>query len=527
MNHIHYEAYMKRATIIASVLVVWSLFLAGSVTAADILSAGVKGKWSEPATWVGGVVPIANDNVTIVDGDTVTYDARSGAASNLTVGQGTSGVFLFSKVDTTMLTIYGDLEVKPGAIFKVQTRTVPGSLVHRLYVAKNLTNAGNGFDLRVGTSGSTLAVCNIICNGSTNTTVTVGPYTTGNNEFNGFMINKSGNGRVILGSDLVMAGGSSSEELGNPYLNLRRGLIETGQFAVIQLYTNAAIVMGGSDTSYVLGAMGRGMSNSGGADRTFQIGDAKGYRPVRVRCTTSGAATGHYLRVGAVIGDANTGSSTFAGDIDKVSEVRYIKISYGIAAGGGATSMTFDRFAVSYGLNEGVAAGNTNLRVAIADSIRAVWTGVGPATDPYTTALDSLPRTITSEATVTRTLQSGGAAMYMALARKTGTTENSLKELAATVERVTTLPAAFELKQNYPNPFNPSTTVRFSLPVVSPVRLSVYDLLGREVATLVNESLQPGSYVATWKSDGHASGSYVARLQAGSFVQVMKMMLLK
>jgi hypothetical protein len=518
---------VKRAMVILSALGVCVFSLTETVAAAEISSAGVKGKWSQGSTWVGGAVPGTSDNVTIVDGDTVTYDTKSGGAHNLTVGQGISGVFQFSKVDTTMLTLSGNLEVKTGAIFKVQTRSVTGSLVHRLYLVGNLTNAGAGFDMRAGTSGSTLAVCNIMCSGGNTITITMGPYTPSNNEFNGFMVNMGGTGRVILKSDLVMADGSSTEDEANPYLTLRRGVIETGQYALIHQYTSGTIVNGGSDTSYVLGAMGRGMSNSGPVDRTFQIGDAKGYRSVKVHCSTSGSATGHYIRVGALLGNANTGSSTFAGGIDKVSEVRYSKVSYGIATGGGATSMTVDQLGVSYGLNEGVAAGNTNLRVAVADSNRAVWTGVGPTTVLHTTGLDTLPRMITSDATVARTLQAGGAAFYMALGRSTGTSENSLKEGTSAVEPIDEIPAAYEVMQNYPNPFNPSTRIRYGLPQKSQVTLSVFNTLGQEVANLVHGDYEAGYHETTFDASGLSSGVYFYRLKAGDFVQTKKLLILR
>lgn len=517
---------MKKVLSIACVLAACSVLLAAFATAADISSAGVKGKWSAGATWVGGVVPGATDNATVVDGDTVTFDAKNGLVNNLTVGQGVSGVFLFSKVDTTTLTVNGNLEVKTGAVFKTQTRTVPGSLIHTINLYGNLTNAGANFDMRNGTSGSTLGVCNIVAMGSGNSTITMTAYTSANNELNGFTINKSGTGRVILGSDIVMAGGSSSEVPGNPNFILQRGLIETGPYAVVALYTSAAIVIGGSDTSYVLGTMGRGMGNSGGADRLFQIGDAKGYRPVKVRCTTSGVATSHNLRVGAVLGNANTGSSAFAGSVDKVSEVRYFKISYSGGASG-AISMTLDKFSPSYGANEGVAAGNSNLRVAIADSNRATWTGVGPVLVPYATALDSLPRIIPSDSTSTRVLQSGGAAIYMALARQTGTTENSLAESASGVERVNDLPAAFLLKQNFPNPFNPSTTIEYSLPSEQFVSVRVFNALGQEVGSLVNDRQAAGSYRVSFDARALASGIYICQVRAGSFIQSRQMLLLK
>jgi photosystem II stability/assembly factor-like uncharacterized protein len=93
------------------------------------------------------------------------------------------------------------------------------------------------------------------------------------------------------------------------------------------------------------------------------------------------------------------------------------------------------------------------------------------------------------------------------------------------------LPQQFVLKQNYPNPFNPSTTIEFSIPKQSFVTLKVYDLLGREVATLVNKELQAGSYKTQFDASsakgGLASGVYLYRLNAGGFVQTKKLMLMK
>ncbi len=98
-------------------------------------------------------------------------------------------------------------------------------------------------------------------------------------------------------------------------------------------------------------------------------------------------------------------------------------------------------------------------------------------------------------------------------------------------------PAAFELFQNHPNPFNPTTTIKYALtPVPSPsgrgekgvrVILKVYDLLGREVATLVNEVKQPGEYTQTFDATDLPSGVYFYRLTAGSFTETKRMLLLR
>jgi len=83
------------------------------------------------------------------------------------------------------------------------------------------------------------------------------------------------------------------------------------------------------------------------------------------------------------------------------------------------------------------------------------------------------------------------------------------------------------LYQNYPNPFNPSTTIKYELPKSSMVRLSVYDILGREVSVLVNERKSAGSYEVKFDAAGLSSGVYIYRLQAGDFVQAKKFVVLK
>jgi len=88
-------------------------------------------------------------------------------------------------------------------------------------------------------------------------------------------------------------------------------------------------------------------------------------------------------------------------------------------------------------------------------------------------------------------------------------------------------PESFSLDQNYPNPFNSSTTIRFATGRMGFVRLTVYDILGREVATLVNEMLSPGTHTRTWEAVREPSGVYFYRLSSGGLVQTRKLLLLR
>ena len=90
-----------------------------------------------------------------------------------------------------------------------------------------------------------------------------------------------------------------------------------------------------------------------------------------------------------------------------------------------------------------------------------------------------------------------------------------------------TLPTEFKLEQNYPNPFNPSTVISYQLPEAGNVRLKIYNMLGEEVATLVNQQQPAGTYKVDWNASGLTSGVYIYRLEAKNFVQTKKMILAK
>lgn len=89
------------------------------------------------------------------------------------------------------------------------------------------------------------------------------------------------------------------------------------------------------------------------------------------------------------------------------------------------------------------------------------------------------------------------------------------------------LPKEYSLKQNYPNPFNPATKVKFAVPEKSNVLIKVYDILGSEVVTLVNEEMDAGWYDVNFNAAGYSSGVYLLRMEAGSYVNTKKMILMK
>tara|TARA_R100000963_G_C4641541_1_gene105173 strand:- start:1899 stop:2243 length:345 start_codon:yes stop_codon:yes gene_type:complete len=89
------------------------------------------------------------------------------------------------------------------------------------------------------------------------------------------------------------------------------------------------------------------------------------------------------------------------------------------------------------------------------------------------------------------------------------------------------LPKSFSLGQNYPNPFNPTTNINFDLPQAADVQLTVFNMLGQRVMTLVDNRMEAGAHKVTFDARNLASGMYMYRIEAGSFINTKKMMLIK
>ncbi len=104
---------------------------------------------------------------------------------------------------------------------------------------------------------------------------------------------------------------------------------------------------------------------------------------------------------------------------------------------------------------------------------------------------------------------------------------DELSSIITSIGSESLLPDVFALSQNYPNPFNPSTTIKYQLPLASNVSIKLYDVLGKEIAILVNEFKSAGFYEINFNAVSLTSGVYFYRIEAGDFVQINKMILLK
>ncbi len=100
-------------------------------------------------------------------------------------------------------------------------------------------------------------------------------------------------------------------------------------------------------------------------------------------------------------------------------------------------------------------------------------------------------------------------------------------EVVTAVEKTASIPTAFRLEQNYPNPFNPTTTIKFHIPSAGHVSLKVYDINGKEIATLTDQYVPAGNSLVEIDASNLASGIYFYRLQAGNFTATKKMILMK
>ncbi|MBP9191689.1 MAG: T9SS type A sorting domain-containing protein, partial [Ignavibacteria bacterium] len=89
------------------------------------------------------------------------------------------------------------------------------------------------------------------------------------------------------------------------------------------------------------------------------------------------------------------------------------------------------------------------------------------------------------------------------------------------------IPKEYSLKQNYPNPFNPNTNIQYDLPTDNFVTIKIYNVLGKEIATLINENKTAGRYIVSFNASKYPSGIYYYKIKAGSYEAIRKMMLIK
>ena len=116
--------------------------------------------------------------------------------------------------------------------------------------------------------------------------------------------------------------------------------------------------------------------------------------------------------------------------------------------------------------------------------------------------------------------------VYIALARLTGTTTNSLTG-TTDVKLETAKAHTFLMEQNYPNPFNPSTTINYEMPSSGKVSIKIFNVMGKEVGTLADEYQSAGVHEVKFQNASLPSGAYFYRLQAGDYVRIKKMVLMK
>ena len=125
------------------------------------------------------------------------------------------------------------------------------------------------------------------------------------------------------------------------------------------------------------------------------------------------------------------------------------------------------------------------------------------------------------------TLPAYGSAIYTIATSEEAVVLPPIPPIVSVGNETASVPNSYVLFQNYPNPFNPSTTIRYSIINPDVVKIKIYDVLGREVRTLVNEFKQAGTYELQFSANGLASGIYLYRIESGKFIETKKMILLK
>jgi len=171
-----------------------------------------------------------------------------------------------------------------------------------------------------------------------------------------------------------------------------------------------------------------------------------------------------------------------------------------------------------------------DLNITVGDTVEWKWVqGMHTTTSDSTTGVDVWNAPIDVSHTIFRyVIKTPGTHSYYCIYHVSlGMVGSIIASLPTGVKNKNILAASFSLGQNYPDPFNPGTKIKYSVPYITHVLLKVYDLLGNEVGTLVNEEKPAGNYEITWNAADLSGGVYFYQMKAGNFIQTKKMILLK
>ena len=513
--------------------------LVAAPAASAQITVAQSGNWSDPATWSGGVVPTANDDV-LLD-STVTVDIANAEVRNVTIrGEGDAGGELRTapgglEGTTVGITIFGDLtltdddaEVKPlsnkgpnpGNSDPNCSDTDDfgfGAVFHRLTIHGSIDNSNGGtFDMRRGsTSGSdtcngepSASFIDLIFAGGEDAMLTLGDYDNSDNQLFRTEIAKSDGASVTLGNDATIDNNSLA------VLTLTSGYLVTGEFRFSQITSSSSALVGGSPASYIIGEFSRGLPKSGDGQnvRPYPIGDEDAYRPVNIYITDK-PSDDQFLAVRAVSGDADPGSAVLNDGLMDLSPVRYYAVTTYLRDT--AEPLSIDRIELSYGNDDEVPEGSEDFVVAVADDDRTEWTSAGgfdaDGTTPHVTTLASPPTSIQSGDLTgfdfefdVNTLDAN--VNYAAI----GTTA-----MFGTASEGRPVAGALGLTAA-PNPSTGDTALSFTLEEAADVTLEVFDVLGRRVTALASGPLPAGDQSVRWDAGALAPGLYVVRLQAGA-----------
>ncbi|MFZ4619897.1 MAG: T9SS type A sorting domain-containing protein [Bacteroidota bacterium] len=551
-----------------------------TAVAAGTIQSNTGGKWDSTGTWKGGIIPSDTDIVVILAGHTVTVNVDNPIVEWLTVK--TNGVLQFDGVKNRIISSKGDIIVEAGGKITPSGTFNTGDALNNIQLKGNLivdgaieykklgilsgsrtinyinfqpsavpgrtTIEGNGTVgaayLLIGKSAATDTVTvkpgvsvsvqnidlvkGILDNSLNNITVTIvsrydnASTLTAKPKYNGAGY------ASYLGYTNITAGVELPDTVGNiflqngtkqvflsknvvvlNYLFLNDGKLNTGAYTV---KVNGSVSNPGK--GYVIGALEKPVSPLD-TIRTFEIGTENGYSEISMHF--------HKL-IGSIMPHsivARTFRQMHPALKDSLSALRRY---WTLTAKGGFDFLNYDvtvRYAPSDFVNSHTEKNDENsLLIAKYNPTISVSTPQSweiPKLDPLSRDTSGAGGTVT--------------AMGLTGFAQTGAVEYTLiKEPSALSvhPQPNTVPAAMQLVQNYPNPFNPSTTLGFTLQISGLVTLKIYDALGREASTLVNENLEAGVYHERIFDASHcSSGIYFARLTGGGITKVMRMMLVK